>query len=368
MLAAAGAIVAALIIGEGARRQVPMAVESFTAPYYMRHLDDPLELLLVRSDGQAYANIARDPLLRRAASDFHSPEEAAYRAQRPLAAYAAWAMSFGQPHLVPSALALLAVAGAGLAVSGVGALLVRRTSPPWYALAIVPLPGFYFSTLFLLPEPLALGLASWGIYAWERNRFLLAGVLMTLAAMTRETMLIAFGVLLLVALWQRRGPAVLAAAAPFVAVTAWFGLLAARFGSLPTAGGGSGRLGWPLQGLREALASGSAVAESGNLVFAATFVALVLAAFLRSRDDLLTWISVTYLAFISLSGHLVWQEAGFGRISLPMAAFALVAIFAQISAGSVRCRGAAGVGSTRRPRTHWPEPGSLAVAPAPPCG
>ena len=84
----------------------PERVPAFTTTYHYRLLDDPLELLLVQSDGQAFASLARDPSLARP-EVFFTDAEAAYRAQRPLLPYLAWAGSLGRTGWVPPALAVI---------------------------------------------------------------------------------------------------------------------------------------------------------------------------------------------------------------------------------------------------------------------
>lgn len=108
----AGVLFAALLIGilgYGAGRLGPTSVGAFTTSYDQRVLDDPLELLLVQSDGEAFASLARDPTLARP-EVFRTDAEAAYRAQRPLVPYAAWALSLGRTGWVPPALAALLAA------------------------------------------------------------------------------------------------------------------------------------------------------------------------------------------------------------------------------------------------------------------
>ena len=164
----AGALFAALLIGilgYGAGRLGPTSVGAFTTSYDQRVLDDPLELLLVQSDGQAFASLARDPTLARP-EVFRTDAEAAYRAQRPLVPYGAWALSLGRTGWVPPALAFLAVAGTGLAVAGVAQLLIDRRSPAKSSLLVLLFPGMYMALSYCGPEPLGLGLVVWGLVAW----------------------------------------------------------------------------------------------------------------------------------------------------------------------------------------------------------
>src|SRR5690606_32578433 len=176
------------VLAYGAGQLGPTSVGAFTTTYDGRMLDDPLELLLVQSDGQAFASLARDPSLARPAV-FFTDAEASYRAQRPLLPYAAWAVSLGRTGWVPPALAVLSAGGFGLAVAGLGALLADRGAPPALALLTLLLPGAYMALSYAGPEPLGLGLVAWALVAWDRERTAVAVALFVAAALCRETLL-----------------------------------------------------------------------------------------------------------------------------------------------------------------------------------
>src|SRR4051812_22452175 len=59
-----------------------------------------LDVALAKGDGQAYAALARDPALQHPESFEEGAREEAYRAQRPLLPYLAWALSVGRRDLV----------------------------------------------------------------------------------------------------------------------------------------------------------------------------------------------------------------------------------------------------------------------------
>ncbi len=67
-----------------------------------------IEAVLARGDGQSFAALAQDPLLLRP-SVIRAPGKYAYRAQRPLWGYLAWAGSAGQAELTGWVLAVLTV-------------------------------------------------------------------------------------------------------------------------------------------------------------------------------------------------------------------------------------------------------------------
>jgi hypothetical protein len=332
--ALAAGIVVVLAIGAGG--QAPVRVGAFTTSYDQRELHDPLEILIVQSDGQAFASLARDPTLARP-EVFRTPAEASYRSSRPLLGWMAWALSAGRPSAVPAALALLAVAGTGLAASGLARLLIERDTTPWPAVLVAVLPGTYSALTYLGPEPLCLGLLAWGIWAWTTpdRRTGLATALFCLAALTRETALLvplALGAHELWATRRERRPlrelGLLALAAPFVVLLTWFAVLNARVGAWPT-DAGEGRLTHPLGGLLEA--TGQWEAPRDELLLLVLAGLLVVTVLWRCRGDVLAWVVGAHVAFALLLGDRVWRSWQFyGRVLLPLFAFGFVAVLSRL--------------------------------------
>ena len=324
----AGALLAALLIGVlgyGAGRLGPTSVGAFTTSYDHRVLDDPLELLLVQSDGQAFASLARDPTLARP-EVFRTDGEAAYRAQRALLPYAAWALSLGRSGWVPPALALLSAAGAGLAVAGVAQLLADRRCRPMLALLVLLLPGVYSALSYCGPEPLALGLAVWGIVAWSRGRIVPALVLFALAGLCRETLLLIPAALMLSALRDRRARQFLLLAGSFVPYAAWVVFLRVRVGAWPIEANHA-RTSAPFVGLVQGLSN----AKTEALLYALVCVAVGAIALVLARKDPLQSIVAVNLAFASVMGSGVWISwEYFGRLLLPLDALALVMIIGKV--------------------------------------
>ncbi len=334
MVTAAIAAGIVLTLAAGAGRQAPVREGAFTTPYDQRVLDDPLEILLVQSDGQAFATLARDPLLARP-EEFRTDAEASYRAARPLLPWLAWAGSLGRPDLVPPALALLAVLGTGLAGAGLARLLLDRGVSPWPAVLVAFLPGTYSALTYLGPEPLCLGLLAWGIWAWSTRpaRPWLAAGLFTAAALTRETALLVPLALGLEALWRRRRGTprrelhVAVLAVPFGALAAWFAVLHVRIGAWPT-DAGQGRLTRPFAGLADAAGQWEVPRE--ELVYLALTVLLVLGVLWRCRDDVLAWVVAVHVLFATTMGERVWVSWEYwGRVLLPLFALGFVAVVAR---------------------------------------
>ncbi len=227
-------------------------------PYVTLYAHDRnhVEALLVSGDGQAFAALAQDPLLRRP-SVIAADGEYAYRAQRPLWGYLAWAGSGGQADLVGWALVVLAILACG-AACGVGALLLLdRGASPWWALGVIA--AGYESLATLTPELFALALFGAGVLLWTRDHHAWAIATMTAAVLTRETMIIGVAAF---ALWQlahvdgsfvTRFRRVLPFAIPPAALAAWDVLLRARLGAWPT-GSSETRLTLPGVGLLDSIA------------------------------------------------------------------------------------------------------------------
>jgi hypothetical protein len=333
------AVLAAIVIGiitVGAARLAPISQGAFVHSYDHRVLHDGLEILLIQSDGQAFATLARDPSLSRP-DDFTSRGEAAYRAQRPLLSYLAWMGSFGRSGWVPPALAILFVLAVAAAATGLATLLERRRCNPWLAVGLLLLPGTYASLEYFGPEVLGLALVVWGLIAWTpptNRRTVVAVVLFALAGLARETYLLVPAVLALVALPQRRfrDTAMLAASAlPWVA---WLVVVHARFGAWPT-DSGQGSLGSanpaltavPFEGLVGALRH----APLGTVApYAVVGALLALLAFIN-RDDVLSKVVLMFGAFAAFLSEYVWSNwQFFARVLLPLYALGFVVLFGRV--------------------------------------
>jgi hypothetical protein len=324
-----GALLAAALIGVlayGAGELGPASVRAFTTTYDNRVLDDPLELLLVQSDGQAFASLARDPTLARP-EVFRTDAEAAYRAQRPLLPYLAWAGSTGRSGWVPPALAVLAAAGTGLAVAGVARLLADRGAPPALALFVPFLPGTYSALTYAGPEPLGLGLVTWGLVAWDRKRIATAVLLFAAAGLCRESLLIVPTALGLQALWHRRVRLAASLLPAAVAYGLWVGFLRLRIGAWPT-DAGEGRLSFPFVGLIDSLLRPE---EDNTALYVAITLLLGLTALWVGRGDPLRPVIALHLAFATTMGYYVWIGWDFfGRVLLPADALSLVVIAGHV--------------------------------------
>jgi hypothetical protein len=284
------------------------------------HPTRPLDILLGRGDGQAFAQLARDPSLRHPEEWVLGSTDAAYRAQRPLLGYAAWAVALGDRDRVPPALAALAIAGCGLAVTGCALLLSRRRMG---ALLIVLAPGFLISAVWFTPEMLGLGLAALGVLAYRRDRWVLAVVLLSCAGLARESFLLVCAGLALHELSRRRLPRPLLAA-PAAVWAGWSVFVHLRFGRPVWPLTAADDMTLPLKGLFHAIPMWREPFDS--VFFALTALSILALVLLRPRSEI-AWIAACYGVLALILGPAIWAHwYNFGRLLLPLHAFALLAV------------------------------------------
>ncbi len=213
---------------------VLLACIAYVGLILIRYGGDPLAFALVGTqysqgdpqgtqgyDGQFAYFIARDPL-----GGCRRCDASAYRYQRILYPLLAWALAFGQPAAVPWTLILVNLVAVAMGTYFTERLLASQGVSRWYALAYGLYGGLIAGLRLDLTEPLAYGLLQGGIWAWTERRRRLAVPLFALAALTKETTLIAVAGLLLYLLFEKRWLDTLSlglgVAAPFMA---WQGAL-----------------------------------------------------------------------------------------------------------------------------------------------
>lgn len=300
---------------------------------YVHLYDDPsskLEVIVNQGDGQAFAALAQDPLLRRPEVFRAGLDEAAYRAQRPLLGWLTWGLSGGQASLVPLVLLVLAVVGYVALGAALAAWLTRRGAAPWGALLVLVTPGALVTLDWTGPEALATAATLAGAMLWPSERRALAVGLLLGAGLGRETMLVVPLALLGHDLLVRRRPvrSVLALLVPFAGYALWVLVLWLRLDALPT-GAGSGRLGLPFSGLVQGMDSW----HSDDAVCAGLYLFIGVVGALTGRRDRAGWVAGAYVLASLLLGSDVWKrQEDFGRVLLPMMAFGTVALLSAVQA------------------------------------
>jgi hypothetical protein len=304
---------------------------TFTNPAtraYAAAFDHPqthAETLIDGMDGQAYGQIALDPTMAHAAAEFGSPADAAYREARPAYAWAAFLPSAGGgPAHVAAALLVLSVLSVAALAAATAALARRAGRPPMVGALVALLPGAAI-TVFAPGGAEAFGcaLAIAGLVLWLDRRYAGAIALLSLAALTRETLLLFPLVLAGCELWSRRNLLAARLVIPFAVYGVWIGVVYSRVGALPSSAG-QGRLDWPLVGLFRALANWSPM----SIEVAAGIAALALLAIARLHHPALRLLLIAHLAFAPLMGELVWLSwKDFSRVLLPVTILGIVALW-----------------------------------------
>ncbi len=293
-----------------------------------------LEAAMTVGDGQAYGALARDPTLARPHVMKGGPADVAYRYQRPLLGYLSWAGSLGRPQWEPGAQAAVVVAGAGIAVGALAELLRRRALPPALAVLAVFTPGMRAAISGLTAETLGIAFLLLGLLAYERRAACgQLAVWLSLAALTRETLLVVPAALIGAELWRSRGGAgeqldrrlVRALLAPFAVYGSWLLVMRARLGAWPVAQRAARLSVVPLGGLFQQVAHLSHPRESFAWLVLA--IGLVLYAAVRARRDPLTPIVLGYGVLALFLGHTVWQQwQDFTRPLAPLFVVGLVVL------------------------------------------
>ncbi|MEO7003547.1 MAG: hypothetical protein ABI068_17110, partial [Ktedonobacterales bacterium] len=141
-------------------------------------------------DGQFYYRLALNPFNNHVTAYGITFDKPAYRQQRILYPLIAWLLSFGQAQLVP--VTLIVVNYVALIVLGfvAGRYAQAFGRSALWGLAIPLYPGFVLSVARDLAEPLAAVLLITSLLLAQRRRFVAAAIALSLAILTRETMLL----------------------------------------------------------------------------------------------------------------------------------------------------------------------------------
>ena len=274
-------------------------------------------------DGQQYAALATDPLLREfdTARALDAP---VYRAGRILVPLLAWVLALGQAGPAIIAYQLLCW-GLGLAaVFLVARWLAAEERSPWWALPLVCSAGLAAAMIRSTPDAAALCLMLAALWFYARGRFPLAVLLAIAAVLTREASYLAALAIALEELWRRRvARAATFAFTPLVPFLAWHFYLRSVLGA-PRPSGGS-RFTTPFAWVPEKLPvvfGGPGVSWQevfGLLAVAATIVAFILVA---SRPT--TW-AAPELAFLAsgalglaLTYNVYVETWGYARILIAL--------------------------------------------------
>ena len=320
-----------------------VGIELDDAPFVARFADPdgPLEAIMARSDGQAFAQVASDPLLDAPEQFGREPvgsSELAYRAQRPLASYLVWALALGQVGAVPVATLVLTLVGC-VALVALVARLARAADPALglvrYAPAVLLVPGIFASFRWLMPGALAAALAIGGAVLWHsppgrRGAATTLGALACLSAavLTRETMLVVPAALLVGDLWRHRRlrPRALLLATPAGFYAAWWAVVRLLLDlAITHTGQADIRRDRPLRGLVDAMGEWG-LTEPEWYLFVGTVVLVAAALRRRAGPELITVIALGLLIASTMSVW-VWRDwTDWSRAIVPVHIAAIAAI------------------------------------------
>lgn len=291
------------------------ATRAFVVDY--RDADTGVEKLLVQGDGQFFGMLAQDPTLARPEALSLSDVEGqfAYRAMRPAFGWLGWALSAGQPDLVPWALVALTVVSVGLLYIGVEQLALRLGRDPRVAVLVIVLPGVLRVLGRTGPEIAAAGFACLAVVAALDGNERRAVAHLVAAVLLRETLVLVVAGLVLARCLRLRWAVV-----PPAVLAVWVGIVVLRVGALP---GGGGR--FSLGGLVEA---SSAWGPGDWLVVVPLPVLMVIASL---RSPLALALVLPHLALMVVMGASTGVITSVVRIVLPL--YALLLPFASPRVG-----------------------------------
>jgi hypothetical protein len=292
-------------------------------------------------DGQFYAQMAMDPLLRDPAID-RAMDKAGYRTHRILFSWTAWAIGLGRPAWI-----LQAYAFQNVLAWLILACVLCVWCPPRDARTFVLWAGALFTHGLLIsvrnavPDGPSVLLTALAVLAAGRGRPWISAAITGVAGLARETNILA-GVALLRGIGAAKatpyGRAVRLCGAALICIlplALWFDYLRSIYGAAAFSGGGhitvplSG-LWWKLQvWVRDLAATGFTVKTTANLASLTAFLAQGAAlvwctrAWRRDRSVTSSWLQVAWVfLLLGLVAHrVVWDGSpgAFTRVTLPLA-------------------------------------------------
>jgi hypothetical protein len=279
-------------------------------------------------DGQFYAQLALDPLLRNRPT-FMALDSVAYRGRRILLPWTSYVLGVGVPRYVVQIYALLNVACWLI----LGVLLLRwlpagalRPTLVWMTCALNP--GFLTSIRNSLPDGPSMLILALGVLAIERNRRGLAAGVLGLAGVTRETNLL--GGMMLAGGKSAKKPLMMLVLQGLIAVLPlllWIAYL--QYIGAPPGGAGARNFGTPLAGyfekwtvtVREVGASGwESLARISLLSLVALTTQAVALIWLRDWRNPWWRMGVPYAVLMIFLGQAVWEghPGAATRVLMPM--------------------------------------------------
>ena len=297
-------------------------IDPYTAVY-----DPPrsgLEQALNQHDGQAFAALAQDPALQRPELFRDNRHEEAFRAGRPLLAWAAWALSAGQPEAVAWVLLVLSILGVGALMAAVCYLATTFGRDLDRVVWTLALPGSIVVLIYVgLSDAWGTAFALAGMALWVRGRHGPAAVVLALAILTRETGVVAVFALASMELRDRRKLALLASTAIPYAI--WMVVIRLRLDTWSFAadplGSTGARYTLPFTSLAKVMPDWNALSWLCLVVI----VGLVVLGWRAHPPRPLEAFMALWIAVAVCMGQSIWsQPTDFPRVLLPLSIVAYV--------------------------------------------
>ena len=203
-------------------------------------------------DGKYYFMQAMDPFYAQPEDHAYLLDRPSYRAQRMV--YPTVAGGFG---LMPAEATAWSLWGVNMIALAIGGWLTARLAielglSPWFGLAFVFNPGIIVSSLIDTAEVFAMVFFIASALALMRRRYVAGAVFLSLAALSRETMIVAaIGAIVYIWRTERKVPWVLGL--PFVTSAAWWLYLRTQIGYLDGGVQDVAAVGVPFKGFYDAL-------------------------------------------------------------------------------------------------------------------
>lgn len=269
-------------------------------------------------DGQAYFVLALSPFVRDPAGLGFRFDNQALRQQRILYPFIVHLLAWGDSSRTAWFMLIINVLTVGGLVALAVWILHRMGQPAWLSLLVGFYPGLAVSVSRGLTEPLCLAWVLSAILAWRR-RPLLAGGFLCLAVLTRETGLLVAAGFGCAWLWgiikkDSLAPSVRIWLPPLVIYLLWQGFILHWVTGSVVGTAASEKIGWPLEGLIEALKEIVSVPTPDNLFFLFFIVMtigwqLFVATAAGSRRDPLFLGWGLYCVLLSVVGMGIWDNS-----------------------------------------------------------
>lgn len=291
-------------------------------------------------DGQFYYRLAINPFTRDRTADGITFDNPAYRQQRIVYPTLAWLLSGGQPSSIPTVLIMINLVAIGAMGWLAGRLAQSFGRPAMWGMLVMLYPGFLITVSRDLTEILSTVWLLAGLLSWQRGRMLTSAGWFTLAALTRESTLIAvaaIGIQTVMRWRQTRRFDIrtwVPIAMPLLVYAAWYVYLTWQWGSTPTSGNvttlGLG-FGVMADTLRVVLTS-TATYDRVMLLNFLLIGFLTIAAFASMRRSAVGLaVKCAWVLYLALAIFLTqsWQDdTGFLRALTEMAIFAVLIVMA----------------------------------------